>query len=390
MNGMKRKAAIVGIGVAGFSKDSGKTELHLACECIKAALDEAGLVPDDIDGMVKHTDDACDEHSICRSMGIGNLTFFGECRWDSGAACAMVLRVAIGVAAGLANYVAVYRAINGASKRRMAPSMKASGQLSTAEILQWTFHRPFGLMAEAGRVAMIVRRYMHEFGLRGEQFGWVTKVCREHGAKNPSSIFYRKPITFDDYLKSEMIVEPLRILDCYEEVDGAVALIVTTSERAKALKQRPAYILGAAQGLVAETEPMSSYYRAAIARLPELEQVGQRLFTRAKVGPKDIKAVQLDDSYAPLVPMQLEELGFCRRGEGAAFCQGGERIRAGGKLPLNTSGGSLGEGHMYGMNHVVEAVRQIRGTSTSPVRDADLVLVATGAGGPASGLILGG
>jgi len=117
---------------------------------------------------------------------------------------------------------------------------------------------------------------------------------------------------------------------------------------------------------------------------------GERLFTMAGVSPRDIKAAQLDDSFAPLVPMQLEELGFCDRGEGAAFCDGGNRIRVGGELPLNTSGGSLGEGHIYGMNHVVEAVQQIRGTSPAQVSNADLVLVASGAGGSASGLILGG
>ncbi|MFW9842924.1 MAG: lipid-transfer protein, partial [Candidatus Thorarchaeota archaeon] len=109
----------------------------------------------------------------------------------------------------------------------------------------------------------------------------------------------------------------------------------------------------------------------------------------AGVGRKEIDVVQLEDAYAPLVPMQLEELGFCGRGEGAAFCAGGERIRPDGELPLNTSGGSLGEGHLYGMNHLIEAVHQLRGTSRAQKQGAGLALVATGAGGPASGLILG-
>lgn len=389
MNNIKNRAAIAGISMTKFSKDSERTELYLTCQCIKAALDDAGLTPDDVDGLVKQTDDASDEHAVTSSMGMGNLTYFGESRWGA-APSAMVMRAAMGVATGVANYIVVYRSVNGASKRRMTPSMRTSGQMSTSDLLQWTFHAPFGHMSDAGRVAMIVRRYMHEFGINNDQFGWVPTVCREHGARNPNSIFYQKPIAFEDYLKSKMIVEPLRRMDFYEEADAAAALVVTTPERAKALKQRPVYVLGAAQHMALETEELTSYYRPSISGLPEMGKVGEKIFTMAGVTPKDIKCVQLDDSYGPFVPMQLEELGFCNQGEGVDFCNGGDRIRLGGELPLNTSGGSLGEGHIHGMNHVIEAVRQIRGTSTAQVKDAELVLVASGAGGPASGLILGG
>jgi acetyl-CoA acetyltransferase len=203
-------------------------------------------------------------------------------------------------------------------------------------------------------------------------------------------MFFKKPITINDYLKSEMIVEPLRKLDCHEEADAATALVITTSERAKDLRQRAAYVLGAAQNMVPETEELNSYYRPSISSLPEMVQLRKRVFTMAGVTPAEIDCVQLDDSYGPFVPMQLEALGFCKRGEGVAFCNGGNRIKVEGELPLNTSGGSLGEGHIHGMNHVIEAVRQIRGTSSAQVKDARLVLVASGAGGPASSLILGG
>lgn len=389
MSSIRGKTAIVGIGMTKFSKDSGKTELRTACECIKSALDDAGLTPLDVDGLVKHSDDASDEHAVTSSMGMGNLSYFGECRWD-GAPCAMIMRAAIGVAAATANYIVVYRSVNGASKVRMIPSMRTSGQMSTADLLQWTFHAPFGLITEAGRVAMMVRRYMYDSGATSEQFGWVTTVCREHGAQNPNGLYYQKPITIQDYLKSKLIVEPLRALDCHDEADCAVALVVTTSERARDLRQKPAYILGAAQSMVAETEEKNAFYRPRMSDLPEVHDVGRRLFSMAGVHQKDVRVAQLDDSYAPLVPMQLEALGFCGRGEGAAFCEGGDRIRLGGELPVNTSGGSLGEGYIHGMNHLVEAVRQIRGTSTAQVRDASVALVASGAGGPASGLILGG
>ncbi len=389
MNSIENKTAIVGIGVTDFSKDSQRTELYMACQCIQEALDDAGLTPEDVDGLVKQTDDATDEHAVTSSMGMGNLTYFGECRWGA-APSAMIMRAAMGVAAGIANYIVVYRAVNGSSKRRMMASMRGPGQMSTSALLHWTFHASFGHMSDAGRVAMIVRRYMHEFGVNSDQFGWVPIACREHGARNPNGMFYEKPLTFEDYLKSKMVVEPLRRLDYYEEADAAAALVVTTTERAKDLRQRPAYVLSAAQHMLAETEELTSYYRPSISSLPEMGKVGNKIFAMAGVAPKDINCVQLDDSYGPLVPMQLEELGFCERGEGTDFCKGGDRIRLGGELPLNTSGGSLGEGHIHGMNHLIEAVRQIRGTSTAQVKDAELVLVASGAGGPASGLILGG
>ena len=389
MRNMKNKAAIVGIGISNFSKDSGRTELYLACQTIKAALDDAGLTPDDIDGLVKQTDDASDEHAITSSMGMGNLTYFGESRWN-GAPCAMVMRAAMGVAAGVANYIVVYRSVNGSSKRRMIPSMRASGQMSTADLLQWTFNAPFGHVSEAGRVAMIVRRYMHDFRVHSDQFGWVPVVCREHGSSNPNGMYYKKPITIEDYHKSEIVAEPLRRLDYYEEADAAAALVITTAERAKDLRRKPAYVLGAAQNMVLETEEMNTYYRKSISSLLEMAQVGKKIFSMAGVKPEDIDCAQLDDAYGPFVPMQLEALGFCGKGEGVDFCKEGRRIRLGEELPINTSGGSLGEGHIHGINHLVEAVRQIRGVSTAQVKDCKLVLVASGAGGPASGLILGG
>jgi acetyl-CoA acetyltransferase len=388
MDGIKDKAAIVGVALSEFSADSGKTELRMSCEVIKAALEDAGLVVTDVDGLVKQSEDASDEHAITSSMGMGNLTYFGEVKWGA-APCAMVMRSALAVAAGSAKCVVVYRAVNGSSKLRMIPSMKTSGQMSTSDLLQWTFHSPYGLMTEAGRVAMLVRRYMHETDARAEQFGWVTTVFRENGARNPEGIYYEKPITLEDYLASRVVVDPLRELDCYKESDCAAAFVMTTPEMAKDLKHTPAMIRGCAQSMVGETELMNSYYRPDIARLPEMERVAERMFRMAGVRPQDIDVAQLDDAYAPLVPLQLEELGFCGRGEGAAYCEGGHRIRVGGEIPLNTSGGSLGEGHIHGMNHVVEGVRQIRGTSTGQVQGAELALVATGAGGPAAGLILG-
>jgi len=387
MDGFKGKAAVVGFALSPFSRDSRKTELRLSCEVIRDALDDAGLLVTDVDGLVKHADDASDEHAVSSSMGMENLTFFGEVKWGA-APCAMLLRAAMGVASGAARCVVVYRAVNGASRLRMTPSMKTSGQMSTSDLLQWTFHSPFGLTTEAGRVAMTVRRYMHDSGARSEQLGWVPVVCREHGACNPGGAYHGKPIRLEDYLASDLVVDPLRRLDCSEASDGAAAFVVTTPEVARDLRQKPVCILGAAQSMVRDTEMLAGYYRRDPARLPEVRDVGAKLFRTAGVSAGEIRVAQLDDAYGPLVPIQLEELGFCRQGEGASFCEGGSRIRRNGAIALNTSGGSLGEGHLCGMNLVAEAVRQIRGTSTNQVNTAELSLVVTGAGGPAAGLLL--
>jgi len=390
MQSIKDKTAIVGIGATDFSKKSGHSELYMACETIKAAIDDAGLKEEDIDGMIKETTDPTDDTNLLRTVGIQNLTYSSTLRWGSGASCGLVLHAAMAVAAGTANNVICYRSISGSTGEREAPpGMGRQGIWSQAlDLSQAGFYPPFGLVSREGQIAMIIRRYMHEFGITKDQFGWAPVVCRENAARNPRALFYKRPITIEEYRSSEMIVEPIRSLDCCEDVDGAVAVIVTTAEKARNLKQRPAFIMAAAQGTAIDGELMTSYNQPVISGLEEVRHVGDELFRIAGISAKDIGLVQLDDTYGPLIPMQLEELGFCARGEGAAFCEGGNRIRLDGELPLNTAGGSLGEGQMYVINHIAEAVRQIRGTSVNQVRDVNITLVAGGAGGPASGLIL--
>ena len=382
---LKDKAAVVGIGVHKFSKDSGITEMEMACLAIRSALDDAGLTPDSIDGFVEYGEECFDEVIICRSMGIGNLTFHGDVRWDGGAACSIVQRAAMAVASGVANNVVVVRSVNDASLRR---KKKTWGEIRPWESIEEDWYNPYGLITDSGRFGMTVRRYMHEYDISGDAFGWVCEVLRENGAKNPNSMFYEDPITYDGYLASKTTVDPFRELDCSPAIDGAIALIVTSAERAKHLKQHPVYIVTGAQSIVAGTQFKTSYYRSSITEIPAIGNVGRRLLEQAGVNMKDIDVLQIEDEVAPLVPMQLEELGICERGEGVKFIEGGDRIRSDGELPINTSGGSIGEGNIHGMNHIAEAVRQLRGTSTAQVKDAELALVATGACGPASGLIL--
>ena len=379
--------AIVGIGATEFSKDSGRSEIQMACEAIKAAVEDAGLRMEDIDGTVKFTMDYTDEMHIASSLGIPNLKYCGECGWGGGASCATIVHAATAIAAGVANCVVCYRTMNERSGRRYG-RVPGAEQVMISPNAHFGSIMPFGFATPPSWVAMFATRYMYEFGATAEQLGWVSVVCREYACRNPNAMFYGRPITLQDYMESRMIVEPLRLYDCCVDSDGAVAIILTSAERARDLKQTPAYILGTTQGIATQGEMMTSYYRPMISILPESWYAGQELWRVTGLSPKDVDVAQFYDAFTPLIPMQLEEYGFCGVGEGVAFCEGGDRIRVDGEIPCNTSGGHLSEAYIHGMNLIAEGVRQIRGTSTSQVKDVEISLVTGGLGVPTSALLL--
>jgi acetyl-CoA acetyltransferase len=244
-------------------------------------------------------------------------------------------------------------------------------------------------MTPAAWVALHAQRYMSTYGVTNEHFGKVAVVDRAHAARNPKAWFYERPITLEDHQSSRWIVEPvLRLLDCCQESDGGVALVVTTVERARDLAQSPAVITAAAQGAAYDGEVMTSYYREDITGLPEMGVVARKLWRDSGLGPSDIQTAFLYDHFTPFVLVQLEELGFCGRGEAKDFATI-ENLSVGGKLPINTNGGLLGEAYIHGMNGITEGVRQIRGTSYNQVKDVQHALVTAGTGVPTSALILG-
>jgi acetyl-CoA acetyltransferase len=359
----------------------------MVCEAIRDAVDDAGLAMEDIDGLVRFTMDYTDEMHLVSALGIPELRYAGECGWGGGASCATIAHAADAIAVGVADCVVCYRGMNERSGRRYG-RVPGVEQVMTAPNDHFGSIMPFGLATPPSWVAMFASRYIHEFGATPEQLGWVSVVCREFACRNPRAMFYGRPITLQDYLESRMIVEPLRLYDCCVDTDGAVAIILTTAEKARNLKQKPAYIMGATQGIATGGEMMTSYYRPRISGLPESWYAGQELWRITGVGPKDIDVAQFYDAFTPLIPMQLEEYGFCGVGEGVAFCEGGDRIRLGGEIPCNTSGGHLSEAYIHGMNLIAEAVRQIRGTSTAQVENVELSLVTGGLGVPTSAVLL--
>ncbi|MEU8777500.1 lipid-transfer protein [Streptomyces sp. NPDC048606] len=374
------RAAVVGIGATEFSKDSGRSELKLAVEAVHAALDDAGLAPADVDGMVTFTMDTSPEITVAQAAGIGDLSFFSRVHYGGGAACATVQQAALAVATGVAEVVVCYRAFNERSGRRFGSGVQQREPSAEGAALGWSL--PWGLLTPASWVAMTAQRYLHAYGLTPEAFGHVAVTGRRHAANNPAAWFHGKPITLADHAASRWIVEPLRLLDCCQETDGGQALVVTTTERARDLRRKPAVITAAAQGAGRRQEGMTSFYRDDLTGLPEMGVVARQLWRTSGLRPGDIDVGILYDHFTPFVLMQLEEFGFCGPGEAADFV-------AADALPLNTHGGQLGEAYLHGMNGIAEAVRQIRGTSVNQVPGAAHALVTAGTGVPTSGLVLG-
>ncbi len=378
---------IAGIGATDFSASSGRSELRLAVEAVRAALDDAGIEPADVDGLVTYSHDGSPEIEIARVLGMGELTFTGRLHYGGGTSCATVRMAAMAVATGAATVAVCYRAFNERSGERFGQGI-GSPSAATADAAQFSWSLPFGLLNAAGWIGMFARRYMHEYGATSEDFGRVTVAARGHAATNPAARFYQRPVTLADHQASRWIVEPLRLLDCCMESDGGVAIVVTSRSRALSCRQRPVAIRAAAEGSGPGQHLMSGYYAEHPLDFRELTTCARQLWAQAGIGPADVGVAIAYDHFTPMVFAQLEGYGFCPRGQARDFvAEAG--ISVGGKLPVNPHGGMLGEAYIHGMNGISEAVRQVRGTAVNQVPGVEHVLVTTPPGGPASGLILG-
>lgn len=377
-----REAAIAGIGHTEFSKASGRSELTLAAESAKAALDDAGIHPSEVDGMITFTLDGSDEIHLARCLGVKDLAYTTRIPGGGAAAVATLYQAMALANAGLCECVLIWRAMNERSQYRFGQphTLESAFQPGNGTgSLLWCM--PFGAQTPATWESLAAQRYMQEFGVTNEDFGRVAVVQRKHAAKNPHAWFYNKPITLAEHQASKWIVEPvLRLLDCCQESDGGVAIVVTSLDRAKDGRQKPAKITGACQSIPYNVEVISNYYHADLSRMPEAEGTAQRLYAQTGLKPADMQAAMIYDAFTPQVLKQLEAFGFCKRGEAKDFVKDGH-IELGGSLPVNTNGGLIGEAYIHGMNNIVEAVRQVRGTSPNQVPKLQNVLVSSGMAG---------
>ena len=383
---LKDQSVIVGIGQTEFTKNSGRSELALAAECVNRAIADAGLKPSDIDGLTAFTLDTTDEIELARTVGIPELTFWGRIPYGGGAAVGIVHQAAMAVATGAAKYVVGYRALNGRSGQRY--SMGVSGDIVTSDLIHWGYYMPSGLFTPASWVAMFTQRYMHETGCKSTDLAQVAVSMRKHAFNNPAAFYHGRELTMEDHQSSRMIADPLRLYDCCQETDGGCAFVVTTPERAKDLAQPGAIIRGIAQGSTDDQEQMTSFYRNEIATLPEMDLVARQVYGMSGLGPQDLEAAVIYDAFTSIILFQLESFGLCERGEAKDFVKDGG-LEVGGSLPSNTHGGQLSEAYIHGINGVNEGVRLIRGTSPNQPEKNDCVLVTAGVGVPTSAMILG-
>ncbi len=380
------EAAIAGIGQTTYSKNSGVSELALASEAVRNAIDDAGIAPSEVDGLVTYTMDSSDEVEVARTVGIGDLTFWSQVNYGGGAAIGLIAHAAMAIATGMAKNVVVYRALNGRSGQRMGQGV--SGSIISSDLIHWSWYMPFGLLTPASWIALQAQLYMDKYGATSEHLAHVAITQRKHALNNPNAAMRDKPMTMDDYMNSRMICEPLRLFDCCQEDDGGCALLIPSPERARDMQQPAAIMRAVSQASFEGQEQMTSFYRDDLAALPEMELAAERVYEMSGLGPKDIDASCLYDAFTPEILMQLEAFGFCGKGEAKDFVTE-ESLTIGGALPNNTHGGLLSEAYLHGVNNIAEGVRLIRGTSCNQPEAVDHVLVTSGVGVPTGAAILG-
>jgi acetyl-CoA acetyltransferase len=387
--------AVAGIGQTRFAKNMGRSEIDLAAEAIGAACADAGLPVTAIDGLVSYHIEQVAEVDLVTTLGLPDLRFMARTPSGGGGAASLLGLAAVAVASGTADCVVAFRARNrskGASygdnpNQGGRPWAKAGARLRDSR--QW--QHPFGVAAPAHEMALIARRHMHVYGTRAEHFGMQAVAQRFHASRNPDAIM-RSVITLDDWAASRPIAEPIRLFDCSLENDGAVAVLVTSLERARDLAQPAVPVLAQVQyGAPIHTE-LADFF-ATTAAFGEREAgavtAGRRLFATAGVTPIDVDVAMVVEPFTMAVPLALEQYGFCAMGEGGPFIASGATRWPDGALPVNTHGGSNGEAFVHGVNHLPEAVRQLRGTACNQVAGAEIAFVCGAISDPSGAVLLG-
>jgi acetyl-CoA acetyltransferase len=348
------------------------------------AAADAGLTMQAIDGLASFASDSVLPGVLQASLGMPFLRW-ASLAWGPGGegSCAAIAHAVAAIESGACETVAVVRGLCQLEGGRYGAQRD--------DRVHASYNDPFGLFAPAPMVALAMRRHMHLFGTQESHLAEVAVVCRDNARRNPHALMRDRPMTLDDHGRSRMIADPLRLFDCCLESDGACALVLTTRERADDLRRRPVQVLSAMQGsppigagaLGGHNAPERWHAGGATDRL------AGELYGRAGVTADDVDVAQFYDAFTAMVLFSLEDFGFCERGGAGDFVAGGHIAWPNGRLPINTAGGNLSEAYVHGLNHVVEAVRQLRGESSSQVDGAEVALVTSAVQSvPPSALIL--
>ena len=352
---LRGKYAIVGVGETEYMRGSGCTTRTLGTRAVRAAIVDAGLKPGDIDGMLSYSNnDSTPATVIAGDLGI-RLNFYMDV-YGGGSSTEALVGIAIGVIeAGLCKTVAIFRAMNGYSQVRIGGTGGAGERapLSSAGL----FGRAYGLMSAGQIFSQSFMRHMYDYGTTPEQVAMVKVIHSEHASNNPKA-YYKQRVTVADVLNSRMIVKPLHLLDCCVETDNGTCIIVTGIDRARDCRARPA-VIQSVVGRCSKPRTDMHYQHGPISTTAGF--YGKDiLWPNAGVGPEDIDITGSYDAFTFTTMLQLEDYGFCKKGEGGDYVSNGT-MRLGGKRPNNTSGGHLCEGYTHGLNMVIENTRQLRG-----------------------------
>ncbi|MBI4216325.1 MAG: thiolase [Chloroflexi bacterium] len=358
MGNLRDKYCIVGVGETEYSRNSGRTQRALGVEALRAAMGDAGLGPQDVNGMLSyHSNDSVPSPVLAHDLGL-RLDFYMDCS-GGGSSIEALIGIAMGVIeAGMCHTVAIYRAMNGYTFARIGGTPTAGGRAPVTDVSGPALESvSYGLTSAAQSFHFSFTRHMYEYGTTNEQLAQVKVVHSRHASNNPKAL-YKQRVTVADVLNSRWIVKPgCHLLDCCVETDNATCIIVTTAERARHLRKRPIYIMSVA-GRVSNPFTSHHYQMDPITRHAGY-YASRILWRNAGVEPEDIQLTGAYDAFTFTPILMLEGFGFCQPGEGGAYVSSGI-IELGGKRPNNTSGGQLCEGYTHGMNLVIENVRQLR------------------------------
>jgi len=375
--------AITGIGESPYYRAgrSPHTARQLASIAVRAAIADSGLEPEDIDGIVTYHDNQHDGAQLWSALGLHGLRYCARA-WggggNSGGAAVQLAEAA--VTAGYADHVLVYRAINQGNEGRYG---RFQGGDHAAQ--QQAFLVPFGAATAVVKNALLISQFMRDHGISQEALADISLASYAHAQLNPRAVMHGKPLTREQYHASRWIAEPLHLYDCCQESDGACAVIVSRADRAADLPNRPAYVLAAVTGM----NPGGGRWAFNDSDYPNgrLRAVGEQLWHLAGVQPGDVDVAQFYENFSGTTLIAISDIGFCPP-EAVEDFVSGDNLRLGGVLPFNTSGGNIAEAYIHGFQLMIEAVRQVRGSSTCQVDDVELSLFVAGPGTPPSSAVL--
>jgi acetyl-CoA acetyltransferase len=385
------KAVITGVGKSQVGRRLGRTGLELTVEAVLRAIADAGLSPDDIDGVASYPGSGAPDPGFSGATITELRNALGlRSRWyvssmETAGQIGPAIEACMAVTLGLANHVVVYRSVWESTAAEKAGGGRASVLFGGGKLpphLEWV--APFGALSAANWLALPAQRYMHDYGLTRGQLGWIAVNARRNAGLNPDAI-YRDPMTIDDYLSARMISEPLCLYDCDIPCDGATAVIVSRRDAANGLPRHP---------ITVESVGPGQFERATWDQRPDITTMAAHdsaasLWQNTSLTPADVDMAQLYDGFSFLTVMWLEAMGFCERGKVGQFIDGGETISLAGSLPINTSGGQLSGGRLHGMGFLHEACVQMwgEGGDRQAPKTPEVVAVGVG-GGPVAGSML--